>query len=90
MASLRGTPSLRLPLAAFPAKKPGASGANVRRNTVILRAPLAARAASASVIREAIRSEKKKYVYPDPIPEFAAAVSEIKVRIIGSVLIFSR
>lgn len=76
MASLRATatPSLRLPPAAFPAKKPAPAGAIVRPHPVILRIPLAARAVS--VNREAIRSQK--YVYPDPIPEFAAAVSKVR------------
>ncbi|XP_057810949.1 protein PLASTID REDOX INSENSITIVE 2, chloroplastic-like isoform X2 [Salvia miltiorrhiza] len=62
-----------LPPASFPAKKPVAGGA------AILRTPpqfLAARKLS-SVIRKAIQSQsREKYVYPDPIPEFAAAETE--------------
>ncbi|KAG6398808.1 hypothetical protein SASPL_140279 [Salvia splendens] len=65
-----------LPPSPFPAIKPVSDCAAILRQTpVFIRTPPQTK--TPSVIRKAIQSQNhKSYVYPDPIPEFAAAETE--------------
>lgn len=93
MASLcNRNPALRPP-AAFPAKKPVVAGDILQLPPAILRTrPRFLAARSCTVIPKAIQSQK--HVYPDPIPEFAAAVRPqnvlfLKKKLIEDCILFS-
>ncbi|KAL1539375.1 protein PLASTID REDOX INSENSITIVE 2, chloroplastic-like [Salvia divinorum] len=78
MASICNLPFI--PPSSFPAIKPVSACAAILRHTpVFIRTPphFIAPRKTHSVIRKAIQSQiHKNYVYPDPIPEFAAAETE--------------
>ncbi|KAH6801921.1 Serine/Threonine-kinase [Perilla frutescens var. frutescens] len=63
------------PPPAFPAKKPVVGGTILSRRPVFLRTPPRCLAAKTSSITPK-DTQSEKYVYPDPIPEFAAAETE--------------
>lgn len=70
--------SVLRPPVAVPGKKPISNGSVLRSASVILLAP-AFSLTEKNISRPPKAIPSQKYVYPDPIPEFASVVSQIAI-----------